>query len=106
MDQNLKAQNLMMHSAYWKDQYKDALADLIPADNKLMINDNIGEALIFIKNARTKIHAIEHKGGELTHGLYSIYQELDRLGEKLHQLKKDVNKEGTRITNLGEYPIE
>lgn len=106
MDPKLKAQNLMMHAAYWKDQYKDAQADLIPADNKLVINENIKEAVIFLKNARAKVHAIENKGGDLTQGLWNIYQELDRLTEKLLQLQKDVNKEGTRITDLKEYPIE
>lgn len=104
LDQKEVSNNLMMHAAHWKDKYRDSLADLINPDNKLVINENINEAVVFIKNARKKVHEIEHKGGELTQGIWSIYQELDRIAERLLQIQKEVNKEGTRI-NLNDYPI-
>lgn len=103
---NERSTNLMMHAAYWKEKYEDSISDLITHENKQKIDAAISEAVVYLKGAREKMHSIEYAGGEHTIGVFSIYQEIDKLMARCTEIQKKVNKSGYRIEDLSIYPID
>jgi hypothetical protein len=101
---NLK-RNLMMHSAYWRDAYNDAISNELSNENIALVNANISEILVFLRNARKKLQESEHLGGEHTIGFYNQYRQLDDIIETLHKIFAKINKQGYRI-NLKDYPLK
>lgn len=97
--------NLSMVSIYWKNKYEKSLADLISPQEKELINKVIQESNVMLKVAREKVFSIEHKGGRVTDGLYSIYNGIDRIMADLKGLSERVNKTEFSL-DLNEYPTE
>lgn len=106
MNKDQYESNLMMISSYWRDVYQDYKADQIIPEKKEKVNKNLSESITLLGIARVKIHEVEYVGGDLTvYDLPNIYQELDRLKERLNKVLNAVNKNGVRI-NLEDYPLK